>query len=137
MNLATLRVEGSNAEIEALKTSLPLDIETSWKEGEAMRRGVHRASGFNTTVADTENPKQLVEAVREFLAECKNRSIEFSNPNLTAELSIGIAVGDSVQFVASVDFTTYDLEALAALGIALSITAYPTSDEANENENDA
>lgn len=136
MNLATLRVEGSNAEIEALKTLLPLDIEKTWKEGEAMRRGVHRASGLNTTVADTENPKQLVEAVRMFLAECKNRRIEFSNPNLTAELSIGITVGDSVQFVASVDFTTYDLEALAALGIALSVTAYPTSDEANENEND-
>ena len=137
MNLATLRIEGSDAELDALKTALPVKVESSWKKGEPMRRGTYRASGFNTTIADTDNPKQLVEAIRKFLTECKSRGVEFSKQDLTTELSIGIAVGDSVQFVASIDFSPNDLKILAAFGIALSVTAYPTSYEANEHDKNA
>lgn len=137
MNLAILRVEGNDAELEALKQAFPFEVEASWKKGQAMRRGSALSSGFNATVADTENPKQLIKVVREFLAECEKRGIQFSTTHLTTELSIGIAVGDSTQFVASVDFTPTDLKVLATLGIALSITAYPTSDEANNHDNNA
>jgi len=137
MNLAMLRVVGNDAELEALKQALPLEIEASWKQGQAMRRGTASSSGFNATVADSENPKQLVNAVREFLTECGKRGVTFSTTHLTTELSIGIAVGDSTQFIASVDFSPSDLKALATLGIALSVTAYPTSDEANDHDNNA
>jgi hypothetical protein len=49
-----------------------------------------------------------------------------------AELAVGISVGDSVQYVVSVDFLPADIRDLAAAGIALSVAAYPTSDEGQQ-----
>jgi hypothetical protein len=49
----------------------------------------------------------------------------------SAELSIGFTVGDSEQFVAGLEFSASELRAISECGISLSITAYPTSDEAN------
>ncbi len=43
--------------------------------------------------------------------------------------------GDSMQFVASVEFTPVDIRNLTAVGIAFSFAAYPTSDEAGETVN--
>jgi hypothetical protein len=56
-----------------------------------------------------------------------DRPTLFTN-GVNAELSIGITVGDSIQYVASVDFSPNEIRDLAVLGIALNFTAYPTSD---------
>ena len=58
--------------------------------------------------------------------------MNFLAPSLKAQIAIGITVGDAEQFVACIDFTADDLVALGALGLKLSVWAYPTSDEANE-----
>lgn len=57
--------------------------------------------------------------------------IVFPDKSLVAELSVGFTVGDSKQFVAGVEFLPAELLLLSQRGIALSITAYPISDEAN------
>jgi hypothetical protein len=62
---------------------------------------------------------------------CKKQGVTFARPSLSAELSVGVTVGDSDQFVASVALSASDILLLGSLGIALSVTAYPTSDEAN------
>ena len=49
-----------------------------------------------------------------------------------AELAVGISVGDSVQYVASVDLSPADIRDLAAAGIAFNVAAYPTSDEGQQ-----
>jgi hypothetical protein len=50
---------------------------------------------------------------------------------LKGELSLGVTVGDSDQLPAHLDLSAEDLLLLGTIGIALSIAAYPISDEAN------
>jgi hypothetical protein len=135
MNLAIFRVEGTDEALNALRGSIILAIDSSWKTGEPKRRGGHYSSaGLNATIADAENPHEMVIAIREFITQCKARNIAFSDANLSAEISIGITVGDEVRFVASVDLSASDLLSLGELGIALGVAAYPASDEDDANE---
>jgi hypothetical protein len=135
MNIATLRVEGPDHSLDELKNVLPLMIKAQWRTGDIRSNGkVHSSSGVYATLADAENPGILISLIRSFLEQCKEKDIVFSRLNLTAELDIGFTVGDSIQFVASVDFSPSELLMCAECGIALCITAYPTSDEANAED---
>ncbi len=132
MNLATLRVEGTEEALASLRGTLRLEADATWKKGEPKRRGGHHSSaGFNATIADASNPDEMIVAIRNFSAMCKEQGVSFVRPSLSAELSVGVTVGDSDQFVASVALSASDILLLGTLGIALSVTAYPTSDEAN------
>ena len=138
MNLATLRVRGSDDALQTLCNTLGLVADSTWKKGDPKRRGgSFPTSGFSATIVDAKNPAELVLAIRAFVAKCQERHIVLSTPNLTAELALGVTVGDSEQFVACVDFSASDLLSLGALGVELSIAAYPTSDDANEEHSDA
>ena len=140
MNLATLRVEGTDEALQAMRDLLGIEPNQTWKKGEPKRRGgCFSHSGLSATIADedAQNPVEMIGAIREFVSNCKERNFVFSAPSLSAEIAIGVTVGDSVQFVAFVDFSAADLLALGALGVDLSIAAYPTSDEANANDQDA
>ena len=132
MNIATLRIEAEEPTLSALRAALPSPADKHWRKGERGRNGsVHALSGFNATIAEAPNPGALVSGIRNFLTQCKERNLDFRGAR-AAELSIGFTVGDSQQFVASLDLSSGDLSALAACGMALSVTAYPTSDGANE-----
>ena len=132
MNLATLRVEGNDDALAHLCDVLRCNLDATWKKGELKRRGgIHMMSGFSATIADSANPAEMIVTVRRFLADCKALGLDFVGADLYSELAIGVAVGDSVQFIAIVDLTAGDLSLLGSLGINLSIAAYPTSDEEN------
>lgn len=132
MNLATLQVEGNAGALEFLKKAIVLDIDAEWAKGDKRRNGhVHESSGFNATVADARNSPELISQVRSFLAQCTETKIDFASMGLSAELAIGFTVGDSEQFVTGVIFSPSELRVYGERGLALSITAYPTSDEAN------
>ena len=109
MNLATLRVEGDEAALTAMLSSLALEPDTSWKKGQTRRAGTYSSSGFNVTVADAATPKQLLVAVRSFLAECREFRDILRAPSLSVELDVGFTVGDSEQFAASLRFDPSDL----------------------------
>jgi hypothetical protein len=135
MNVATLRVSGADRSLEQLKNMLQLDCDVEWRKGDRRRDGsIYASSGFNAGVADTDNSRKLVTHVRAFLNKCKEKSVVFSRLNLEAELDIGFTVGSSDQYVASVLFAPADLLLLAECGIELRVTAYPTSDEANAED---
>jgi len=135
MNLATLRVEGVVDALESLKSAISLNVDDEWKKGDKRRSGAsHEASGFSLTVADTQNPLDLLEMIRKFIGKLKESRITIIGSGLKADLMIGISVGDTEQFVASIDLTPSELLALGELGIAFSVTAYPTSDEVNVEE---
>jgi len=134
VNLATLRVEGDEAALTAMLSSLALEPDTSWKKGQTRRAGTYSSSGFNVTVADAATPKQLLVVVRSFLAECREFRDILRAPSLSVELDVGFTVGDSEQFAANLRFDPSDLLALGELGITLCVTAYPTSDEANAED---
>jgi hypothetical protein len=138
MNLAMLRVEGADEAIHRVQDTLALVPDSAWKRGDAKRHGGFFAnSGLSATIADAKNPGEMVVAIREFVAMCKARHIDFVGAGVSAELSIGVTVGDAEQFVASICFSVADLLSLGALGVELSISAYPTSDEANDTNQDA
>jgi hypothetical protein len=132
VNLALLRLEGRYATLVAVARRLALRPEQAWKEGEPRRDGTpYRSSGYCVTIADTPDPAQVVRAIRVFVTRCRERAVVFSQEGLRAELSIGFAVGEGRQHTAGFEFSTADLLALAQCGIALQISAYPTSHAAN------
>jgi len=131
VNLAVLRVEGERDALNGLLALLRRKPDAQWREGELKRRGGrYERSGFGLTVADAPTPHDMVIAVRQFLTECSVLGISFPKQDFTTELSVGVTVGDSAQFVASMELTGDDLM-MSNLGLGLSVTAYPTSDEAN------
>jgi hypothetical protein len=136
LNIATLTVEGMDDEaLDTLRIALNLVPEKTWKKGDPTRRGdLHLSSGFSFTIADAANPRELIEAIRGYLASCREHTLLLSKPDLSTELSIGISVGDSTQFMACLEFTPADLLLLTEMGIHLTVCAYPTSDEANEED---
>ena len=132
MNLATLRVQGPDSSLEELKELLGLVIDAEWHAGDERRSGsVHEFSGFNATVADASTPKQMTELMRTFWARCIEKGVAFPWRGITAELAVGLAIGDSTQFVAGIELVPSDISLCAECGMTLSVTAYPTSDEAN------
>ena len=138
MNLATLRVEGTDEALETVRNNLGIVPDSMWKQGEPKVGGrLFSRSGLCATITDARTPSEMLVAIRKFVAECKAQNFASSGSGVSAELSIGITVVDTEQFVACVDFSASDLLSLGALGVELSIVAYPTSDEANEIYQDA
>lgn len=138
MNLATLRVQGTDEALHLLCSQIKLVADSTWKKGDPKRRGgCFSTSGLSATIVDAKNPAELVSAIRAFVAKCKEQGIVLASPSLSAELAIGVTVGDSQQFIACVDFSASDLLSLGTLGVELTIAGYPTSDEASEELPDA
>ena len=110
--------------LELIVEHMELKTEQRWRAGEERSTGQpYRTSGFRTMVADCPNPVQMLAKIREFLGTCKSRSTDFLDVH--AELTIGITVGDEVQYIAVLDFSHTMLRQLADLGITLSIATYP------------
>jgi len=135
MNRAVLRLEGHLPVLDSLARRLALRAEQSWKEGELRRDGTaHRAAGFSATIAATQNPDQLVTAVRVFLKRCKERGLSFADEGVRAELAIALSVGDSKQSVATLNLLPADLLGMSECGLTLNVTASSASDRTNADE---
>jgi hypothetical protein len=124
--LAVLRVFS-----EALRTTdvvriLGAEPDATWQKG-----GKSSDSGANFCVSDAESMDQLVADIREFVGNRRSELAEIAGLNTTLELDIGIAVGSSDQYTATLPFEASDLKLLADSGIRLVFSAYPTSDEAD------
>jgi len=131
MNIATLRVEGNESSLESLASLLPGRADQQWFKGDRRRSGGEfELSGFSIIVVEGENPHLLLSQLRAFLRQCRERGVVLP-VDTSAALSIGVTVGEPQQFAASIDLSREDLKSLAQFGAPLSITAYPTSDEAN------
>lgn len=134
MNIAVLRAEGSDAVLEALRQALDLKIDAEWKKGELRRReSVHEHSGFNACVADVTEPAALIAEIRNFLKRCRTHNIILSSNALTTQLDIGILVGHPRQSTASVVFSVEDLRLFSELGLEISISVYPGSDDEEQH----
>jgi hypothetical protein len=134
LNIATLRIAGDDVALDNVIRKLNLQVTWRAKAGDPRKRGgVHATSCLNAPIADADNPGAMLHQIRTFLTACVQHGPTVFPNGVDAELSIGIAVGDSIQYVASVDISPDDIRDLATVGIALSFTAYPTSDEANDS----
>jgi hypothetical protein len=134
MNLAILRIEGAEEALADFCNQLNVHATSTWKAGDPRRGGKFFTScGLSVEIADADNPGAMLLAIREFLAKCAAKNISLSDYGLIGELALGVTVGDSVQFVAGIDLSAADLLSLGTLGVELSLTAYPTSGEQNED----
>jgi hypothetical protein len=128
VNLAMLRVEGLADSLGKISRTLEIQPDGCWSAGEQSARGVtYASSGFSFTIVDALNPVEMVSAIQHFIELCRERAVTFAHPELVAELSVGITVGEAEQFVASVDLPATTVGLLAGLGLAPSVTAYPSA----------
>jgi hypothetical protein len=130
LNVAALRLSGNDALLDDIVRKLGLKVASRSKAGSPRpRAGIYAASTLNALIADAASPAAMLGQVRAFLAECRGHDSTLFASGIDAELSIGISVGDSGQFVASVDLSSAEIRDLAALGLSLKFAAYPRSDE--------
>ncbi|MEX0702792.1 MAG: hypothetical protein WD069_11920 [Planctomycetales bacterium] len=140
MNVAVLRVDGDESALADLQRRMKLETDefSAWAAGETTLLGrSHERSGFRMTIADEKTQGELVEVIREFVRYCAEEGIRFDTNGLSAELGIGMTVGTSEQFTASVRFAPEDLIAIGRLGVELCVSAYPACDPDDDEGNDA
>jgi hypothetical protein len=111
---------------------MSVEPESMWHVGDKGIRGqAHKDSGVSFVVSDASSAQQLASDLQQFLKRNRFALSELTGRGLTAELDVGVTVGDSQQYVALVPFAPEVLRALADLRIGLCVSAYPTSNEAN------
>jgi hypothetical protein len=130
LNVATLRLTGNDALLDDIVRKLGLNVASRANAGSPRRRGgVYGSSTLNASIADSASPAAMRDQVRAFLAECRRHGSTLFMSGIDAELSLGVSVGDSGQFTASVDLSSAEIRDLAVLGLSLNFSAYPRSDE--------
>jgi len=130
MNIALLHLTGPDSALAAFCDALELETSANWKVGDARSRGrIHASSGCTIDIADASTPSAMIASIRQLLQRCEAGNVTLPAHNLHGELSIGVAVGDAAQFAAVLEFTVHDLQRIAAMGVTLTVAAYPASDE--------
>ncbi len=133
MNIATLYVRGADERLDRLIELLGTTGTSRWAAGDPRSGGkVHEDAGIQFDLADTDTPDLLIRDVRDTLLSWHAKGISLISLGLSGEISVGITVGDSAQFTAHIELSSDDMVKIGSIGIALSIAAYPTSDEADE-----
>lgn len=133
MNIATLYVRGADENLDRLIERLGTTATSRWAAGDPRSWGkVHESAGIQFDLADTDTPHRLIHDVRNIIFSWHAKGVSLTCLGLDGELSVGITVGDSAQFTAHIELSSDDMVTLGSIGIALSIAAYPTSDESDE-----
>ena len=135
MLLAVLRCYSQNWNPDEFIQKMGFDTDAVWHKGEIGRRGKpHDDSGCNLTITDAQSLKELEDNIRTFVQEYSDELTRLRSTGVTLDLDIGVTVGDSKQFSVSVYISPDDMALFSKVGIGVTVSAYPTSDEANEDE---
>ena len=128
MRVAVLRASGQNWNPEIFKREHKIATAAVWQENEGTTGRRRADSGFNVTIADAASGTELVSQIICWVQE--NRAVleALATTKVKAQVDIGVTVGSSEQFTASVVLTPNDLLALSESGVELSFSAYPASD---------
>lgn len=137
MLLAVLRCYSPNWYPDDFIQKMGFETDAVWHKGDVGRRGKpHDDSGCNLTITDAESLKELEGDIRTFVQEYSDELTRLNSAGVTLDLDIGVTVGDSKQFSVSIYISPDDMALFSAVGIGVTFSAYPTSDEANEDETD-
>jgi hypothetical protein len=131
MKLAVLRLRSPTAAPERVAAVIGVAEDSIWRAGEKTFRGqVLEDSGVSFVVSDAETVRQLTDEVRAFFQSRREAFPRLAADGWEAELDVGVTVGDSAQYTASVSLDPSLLALLGSLGVSVKFSAYPTSDEA-------
>ena len=123
MNIATLKVHGGDDGLADIRDGLPIEPDGDWRRGDVKPDGrVRIDSGFYVRIGTNNDPDELLEAIRTFLAESSARGIHFERADVAAELRISFS-SERGAATPTLDFSLADLTLLVEMGINLSITA--------------
>lgn len=131
--VAVLRAASRTLDVDQFVTEHGLAVERVWRRGQHDSRGeVLQESGFNLTVADVASPETLRREVSIFLGASRGMRAALAAVGARLELDVGLMV--YARRPISVDFPSELLRALATEGIALHITAYPCSEDEDDEK---
>ncbi|MEE1674287.1 hypothetical protein SNR37_003724 [Agarivorans aestuarii] len=135
MNIAVLRVQGNEKEIDAVKALCPFNIIGEWKKGDSISRTrFFSSSGFNVDLPDASSPVEMLNNIESFFSELSSCSIDFVSLNLTANLDVGLGVGECDQYAAGYEISLSLMELALKVGVLISLTAYPVNEKEQTND---
>jgi len=130
MRVAVLRVSGADLDPDAYVKRHGFTPDIIWRAGEPDRLGrVRSKSGFNLSIGDAVSAAALVKQVRGWVEDNMSALLALGGLGGVAVIDVGLTVGTSDQFTASVTLTPADLALLAKAGVELSVSAYPATEE--------
>lgn len=133
--MAIFRAFGAAFDLARYLRKSGLKPDASWRAGEPRSRGrAHVDTGFSVSVADEDSREALVAAIMQWLQANQPAIAALSGAGATAELDVGIGVGSSKQFTASVTLAPSALALLAELGVSYRVSAYPLSDGDDDDD---
>ena len=130
MRVAVLRVSGADFDPDPYVKRHGFTPDIIWRAGEPDRLGRARSeSGFNLSIGDAVSAAALVKQVRGWVEDNMSALLALGGLGGVAVIDVGLTVGTSDQFTASVTLTPADLALLAKAGVELSVSAYPATEE--------
>lgn len=126
----SLRVGAADFDVDAFLKSHPvLKPSAVFHRGERLSaRRVAEVSGFNLSVAEDDAGERAVGQALTLLERLRPILNELREQRVDLELDFGLAVGSREAFVSGVSLEPEQLRMLADLGIGLTVTGYPCSD---------
>ncbi|WP_220718661.1 hypothetical protein [Agarivorans litoreus] len=135
MNIAVLRIQGNEKEIDVVKALYPFNIIGEWEKGDSISRTrFFSSSGFSVDLPDADSPTEMLNNIESFFNELSSSSINFVNLNLTANLDVGLGVGECEQYAAEYEISLPLMELALKVGASISLTAYPVNEIEQTND---
>jgi hypothetical protein len=136
MNVVVLRVFSPVFDVKAFLGRYPgLDADAVWQRGDARTlRRTHEDSGFNLTLVEARTGALALTGARHHLEKLAPMLAELRRQSVACLVDFGMFVGSSRQFTGSVRLSPEDLQWFAEQGLGIAVSAYPTSDEEDEEE---
>lgn len=132
MRMAVLRAYKTKWNPKAYLRKFRLSPDALWRAGERGFRGrIRTKSGFNLHIADASSAPELVRQVRAWIQQNESALKALRATGATAEIDFGFTVGTLEQFTARVTLPVKTLALLADIGLNLTFSAYPASDDNN------
>lgn len=140
MNQFVWWVDAPDFDVDAFLAKYPLLARHAepHRQGQALRFGrqgrVHEGSGFKFGLGDKETFEAALAWARHVFTRFEEAALELKERRVSSVLDLGIMVGTPRAFARSVRFDVDDLEFFARLGVAIAVTAYPSSPGADSGD---
>src|SRR5687767_5382255 len=113
MLVAVIRFTGLNFDPAKYAREYRFTPEIVWRSGDPDQVGrVRQESGFNLTIADADSSAELVRQVRGWIQHNRSALLASGEAGGAAAIDVGLTVGTSDQFTASVKLSPSDLALL-------------------------
>jgi hypothetical protein len=127
-----LRASAPSFDVDTFLSEFPfLDPDFVWRAGDELRSGRADTSGFNACLAESDDTSAALAELRDQLADLEPAIRALISRGVSCELDIGLFVG--FQTPRWIELPPTDLAHLASLGLFLCVSAYPCSDEEDDD----